>query len=412
MMDPLSITVIVDKDRLDKCLREVLDHDVDDISESLTRIMPRMPVKVQALKLAFDAQSIFMDELNARMSSNEDAIKTVRQRLIVSTSVKEELDSRIENDTKKIKDCMRALTQLRKETRNINVERDVLVEKKKELMESTTTMRADIHRLHVYAKTLNKQRSLADGRISYLNDTIAHLSTMEEDLNCKIKETERCVESLRLSLHDAEVAVDNTNDRETEAEERTDKRLKKAEEESAIAQENARVAQENAHVAQEKERVAQEKERVAHENIVTYDQRSAAAAEQLSSVQKQVLALKKKASAAEKRAAALQRRVEESEEYMSTVSDGMERIVSKRSLVSSLNAIIASQDEIIASREKQLKMNLHTIIHRDKDLIRAQNVITRLHQEISEVETDIALAMEYAHRKRLSILKHSLQEIS
>jgi hypothetical protein len=57
-------------------------------------------------------------------------------------------------------------------------------------------------------------------------------------------------------------------------------------------------------------------------------------------------------------------------------------------------------------------MNLHTIIHRDKDLIRAQNVITRLHQEISEVETDIALAREYAHKKRLSILKHSLQEIS
>lgn len=436
IMDPLPIAVIMDNDHLDKCLSEIFEYEVNEISDSLTRIKPKMPIKIEALKIAFEAQSAFMNELNTRMSSNEDAIKVVRQRLAVSTNVKEELDSRMENDTKKIKECMRHLTHLRKETRNINAENDVLVEKKKCLLESTTSLHSEIHKLHVYAKTLNKRRSLADGRISYLDDTIAHLSTMEEDLNNKIDEKKRSIESLTQRLHDAEIAFEKANVSATEAEERTaiatkhmstlctmainaesdvlaaQERLKNAEEESLIAQEKACAAQEKACVAKETARIAEETTRISEDNVVSCQQRVVAATERLSSMQKHLSALQKKASAAEKRARALERKVEESDEYLTMVPNRMTNIASKRSLVSRLDEIISSQEEIIASRERQLKMNLHTIIHRDKDLIRSQNVISRLHQEISEMEMDITQAKEYAHRKRLSILNHSLQEIS
>ena len=421
-MDPLSITVITDTDRLDKCLSEIFEYDVNEISESLQRITLKMPVKFEALKIAFDAQSAFMSELNNRMSSNEDAIKAVRQRLIVSTNVKEELDLRMENDTKKIKECMRHLTNLRKETRAINSENDMLIEKKKSLLESTTTLHSEIHKLHVYAKALNKRRSLADGRISYLHDMIANLSTTEDDLNNKIMEKERNIESFKQRLRDAEIAFDKSRVSATEAQERAAIATKqmsalstvamKLESDLLAAQESLRNAEEEYVIAQEKACAAQETTRIAEDNVVSYEQRVVAATECLSSMKKHVLALQKKTSAAEKRAFELEKKITELSEYISVVPDKMAHIDSKHSVISRLDEIISAQENIIISRERQLKMNLHTIIHRDKDLIRSQNVISHLHQEISEIEMDIALANEYAHKKRLSILNHTIKEIS
>jgi chromosome segregation ATPase len=320
--------------------------------------------------------------------------------------VQEELNARIENDTKKIKACMRHLTELRTETRKINAEKDVLNIRKKELLDATSVLRADINRYHAHSKTLNKQRSLADGRISYLNDTIAYLQSMEDMLNSKMKEMNEAIIKLDIDKCNSELDVERISKISSDAEERTSiardrmhtllKHAKDIEEHASDAEKRVVDAEKRVAEAERMVKDIEEHASDAEKRVVDAEKRVVDAEKRVDNAEKRVVDAEKRVDDAEMRVAEAEKRANDIEEHASETE----------------KMVIAAENEQIASREKQLKYNLNVIMNMDKYLVRSQNVMTYLRQKIIDTENDIDIQHEYERTMRVEMMNRILQTMS
>jgi chromosome segregation ATPase len=337
---------------------------------------------------------------------------------------------------------MRYLTELRTETRKINAEKDHLVDKKKALVESTTASHADVNRLHVYSKTLNKQRSLVDGRVSYLNDSIAYLRNKEDVLTADLEELKKRIEMLEEKKNNADLCVADAEKRATAAIERmetmtrhatdaeqcaadAEERVTVAEQKVLDAEHRVTIAEQRATDAEQCVADAEQKVLDAEQKVLDAEQKVLDAEQRVVAAEQKVLDAEQRAADAEQRVVAAEQKVSDAEQCVTVadedaiamlkraqVTSGMVlNLVSKETLISRLEEEIDVQNERIVVRQERLKLNMGNIMQLDKDIVRSQHVITRLQQELLDIETDIVSTKEYVHKKRMLIMKQMFKEI-